>query len=83
LGPLPESVHSPELAVSTLIVEPGELRDVATLANRLAALKEEVRQHGGAVHATARLDSISTPVWRPIDAGYVAVAGRVAAVLIR
>ena len=83
LGPLSDGVRSPELAVSTLLVEPGELRDVATLANRLAALKEEVRQHGGAVHATARLDSISTPAWRPLDAGYVAVAGRVAGVLIR
>jgi hypothetical protein len=46
-------------------------------------LKEEVRRHGGAVHALARLDSVSTPAWRPLDKGYVAVAGRVAGVLGR
>jgi GGDEF domain-containing protein len=81
LRPLPDGVKDPELAVSTLVVKPGELRDVATLANQLTALKEEVRRHGGAVHALARLDSISEPSWRPLDAGYVAVAGRVAGVL--
>ena len=81
LRPLPDGVMDPELAVSTLIVKPGELRDVATLANQLAALKEQVRRHGGAVHALAHLDSMAEPVWRPLDAGYVAVAGRVAGVL--
>ena len=83
IGPLPDGVRNPELAVSTLVVRPAEIRDVSTLANRLAALKEEVRQHGGAVHALARLDTISTPEWRPLDAGYVSVAGRVAGVLGR
>lgn len=37
--------------------------------------RQSSRQHGGAVHATARLASISTPAWRPLDAGYVAVTG--------
>jgi GGDEF domain-containing protein len=83
IGPLPDGVHSPELAVSTLVVEPSELRDVSTLASRLAALKDQVRRHGGAVHALARLDTISEPAWRPLDAGYVSVAGRVAGVLGR
>jgi GGDEF domain-containing protein len=83
LGPLPDGVGHPELAVSTLVLGPNEVRDVATLAERLAALKEEVRRHGGAVHALARLDSVSTPAWRPLDKGYVAVAGRVAGVLGR
>ena len=83
LGPLPDGVNGPELAVSTLLAGPGELRDVATLANRLAELKDEVRKHGGAVHALARLENIETPAWRPLDAGYVAVAGRVAGLLVR
>lgn len=83
LGPLPEGVMSPELAVSTLTAEPGQIRDVATLANRLAALKDEVRRHGGAVHAMARLETLETPAWRPLDAAYVAVAGRVASLLGR
>jgi GGDEF domain-containing protein len=81
LLPLPEGVAPPELAVSTLVVGANELRDVATLAERLATLKDEVRRHGGAVHALAKLDAVSTPAWRPLDAGYVAVAGRVAGVL--
>jgi GGDEF domain-containing protein len=83
LGPLPDGVDNPELAVSTLVAGPGEIRDVATLANRLAALKEEVRRHGGAVHALAGLDTISTPAWRPLDGAYVSVAGHVATVLAR
>ena len=83
IGPLPDGVRGPELAVSTLVVRPNELRDVSTLANRLAELKDEVRRHGGAVHALANLDTISTPEWRPLDAGYVSVAGRVAGVLGR
>ena len=83
LGPLPDGVGNPELAVSTLVAGPGEIRDVATLANRLAALKEEVRRRGGAVHALARLDTISTPAWRPLDGAYVSVAGHVATVLGR
>jgi GGDEF domain-containing protein len=81
LGPLPEGVRHPELAVSTLVVRPGEIRDVGELASRLAALKDEVRKHGGAVHGLARPDAISEPAWRPLDSGYVAVAGRVAGVL--
>jgi GGDEF domain-containing protein len=83
LGPLPDGVRNPELTVSTLIVKPGDLRDVGTLAERLAALKEEVRRHGGAVHAMAGLDTIGTPSWRPLDSAYVAVAGHVATVLAR
>jgi hypothetical protein len=83
VGPLPDGVRNPELAVSTLAVKPAELRDVSTLANRLAELKDQVRRHGGAVHALAHLDTISAPEWRPLDAGYVAVAGRVAGVLGR
>jgi len=81
MSPLPDGVGQPELAVSTLVVRPNEVRDVATLAERLATLKEEVRSHGGAVHAMARLETLTTPAWRPLDAGYVAVAGRVAGVL--
>jgi hypothetical protein len=76
-------VGYPELAVSTLLAGPNEVRDVATLAERLAALKEQVRSHGGAVHALARLETLATPAWRPLDAGYVAVAGRVAGALAR
>jgi len=83
LRPLPEGVGDPELAVSTLVIKPSELRDVGTLANQLAALKEQVRKHGGAVHAIARLATMDEPSWRPLDAGYVAVAGRVAGVLGR
>jgi GGDEF domain-containing protein len=83
LGPLPEGVCNPELTVSTLILNPGDLRDVGTLAERLSALKEEVRRHGGAVHAMARLDTIVSPTWRPLDSAYVAVAGHVATVLGR
>jgi GGDEF domain-containing protein len=83
IGPLPDGVGYPELAVSTLLVRPNEVRDVATLAERLAALKDEVRSHGGAVHALAGLETLTTPAWRPLDAGYVAVAGRVAGVLGR
>ena len=83
IGPLPDGVRNPELAVSTLVVKPSELRDVSTLANRLAALKDQVRRHGGAVHAMARPDTISAPEWRPLDAGYVSVSGRVAGVLGR
>ena len=83
IGPLPDGVRGPELAVSTLVVRPNELRDVSTLANRLAELKDEVRRHGGAVHALAHLDTIATPEWRPLDTGYVSVAGRVAGVLGR
>jgi GGDEF domain-containing protein len=83
IRPLPDGVRGPELAVSTLVVRPNELRDVSTLANRLAELKDEVRRHGGAVHALAHLDTIATPEWRPLDTGYVSVAGRVAGVLGR
>jgi GGDEF domain-containing protein len=83
LGPLPDEVRNPELAVSTLIVSPGDLRDVGTLANRLAALKDEVRRHGGAVHAVARTATISEPAWRPLDAAYVSMAGHVATALGR
>ncbi len=83
IGPLPDGVRNPELAVSTLVCGPGEIRDVGTLANRLAALKDEVRRHGGAVHALARVDTISTPAWRPLDQAYVSVAGHVATVLGR
>jgi GGDEF domain-containing protein len=83
LGPLPDEVRDPELAVSTLIVSPGDLRDVGTLANRLAALKDEVRRHGGAVHAVARTATISEPAWRPLDAAYVSMAGHVATALGR
>jgi len=81
LGPLPDGVGQPELAVSTLVVGPGEIRDVATLAERLAALKNVVRQHAGAVHGLARLDAIDAPSWFPLDPGYVAVASRVTGVL--
>jgi GGDEF domain-containing protein len=83
LGPLPDGVRSPELTVSTLIINPGDLRDVGTLAEKLSGLKEEVRRHGGAVHAIADLDTIGTPSWRPLDSAYVAVAGHVATVLGR
>ena len=81
LGPLPDGVHNPELTVSTLIVEPGDLRDVGTLAERLSALKEEVRRHGGAVHAMAHLGTIASPAWRPLDTAYVQVAGQVASAM--
>lgn len=78
VGSLPAGSDFPELAVSTLVVGPGQLRDVGTLANRLSALKDQVRLHGGPVHAIASLDTISTPVWRPLDAACVAAAGHVA-----
>jgi GGDEF domain-containing protein len=81
IRPLPDGVAEPEPAVSTLVVRPGEIRDVPTLANRLAALKDEVRRHGGAVHAMAHLETISAPNWRPLDAAYIAVAGQVATML--
>jgi GGDEF domain-containing protein len=81
LGPLPEGVSNPELAVSTLVAGPGEIREVATLANRLAALKDEVRRRSGAIHAIASIETISTPAWRPLDSGYVSVASQVAGVL--
>jgi hypothetical protein len=83
LGPLPDGVHNPELTISTLIVEPGDLRDVGTLAERLSALKEEVRKHGGAVHAVAQLHTIASPAWRPLDTAYVQVAGQVASAMGR
>jgi diguanylate cyclase (GGDEF)-like protein len=83
LGPLPGRMSGPKLAVSTLIVRPSELRDVATLANKLAELKEQVRHHGGAVHALARLETISAPAWRPLDEAFVSVAGHVASLLER
>jgi GGDEF domain-containing protein len=81
LGPLPSGVNGPDLAVSTLVIRPGQIRDVGMLANRLAAVKEEVRRHGGAVHALARLETVATPAWRPLDARYVAITGNVAQVL--
>jgi GGDEF domain-containing protein len=83
LGPLPPGVPVPDLAVSTLVVRAGQIRDVAILANRLSLLKEEVRRHGGAVHALARLETVATPAWRPLDAGYVAMAGQVGGALGR
>ena len=83
LRPLPDGDRAPELAVSTLVVKPGDLRDVGTLANRLAALKDEVRRHGGAVHALAGPATISEPAWRPLDATYVSMAGHVATALGR
>jgi GGDEF domain-containing protein len=83
LGPLPPGVPAPDLAVSTLVVRAGQIRDVAILANRLSLLKEEVRRHGGAVHALARLETVATPAWRPLDAGYVAMAGQVGGALGR
>jgi len=64
-----------------LIVNPGDLRDVGTLAERLSALKEQVRRHGGAVHAMAHLDTITEPAWRPLNLAYVSVAGHVASML--
>jgi GGDEF domain-containing protein len=81
LGPLPSGVSGPDLAVSTLVIRPGQIRDVGMLANRLAAVKEEVRRHGGAAHALARLETVATPAWRPLDAQYVSIAGNVAQVL--
>lgn len=81
LGPLPDGVHSPELTISTLILAPGDLRDVGTLAERLSALKDQVREHGGAVHAMARLSTIGEPAWRPLDTAYVQVAGHVASAM--
>jgi GGDEF domain-containing protein len=83
LGPLPDGVHSPELTISTLIVEPGDLRDVGTLAERLSALKDEIRRHGGAVHAMAHLNTIGDPAWRPLDTAYVQVAGHLASAMGR
>jgi diguanylate cyclase (GGDEF)-like protein len=83
LRPLPDGVRDPELAVSTLTVKPGDLRDVGTLANRLAALKDEVRRRGGAVHALASPATIPEPAWRPLDAAYVSMAGHVATALGR
>lgn len=83
LGPLPDGVRGPELTVSTLVVEPGDLRDVGSLAERLSALKDVVRNHGGAVHAMARPNTITEPAWRPLNAAYVSVAGHVASVLRR
>jgi GGDEF domain-containing protein len=81
VGALPAGVEEPELAVSTLVLRPGELREVTALAGRLAALKDEVRRHGGAVHAVAHLETIQAPSWRPLHAEYVAVAGQVASML--
>ena len=83
LGPLPPGVDDPALAVSTLVVRPGQIRDVALLAGSLAALKDVVRRRGGAVHAMASIETIATPVWRPVDARYVSVTGQVASVLGR
>jgi GGDEF domain-containing protein len=83
LGPLPSGVPGPELAVSTLVIRPGQIRDVGVLANRLSLLKDEVRRHGGAVHALARLETVNTPAWRQLDAHYVLVAGQVAGNLAR
>ncbi len=78
IRPLPEGVADPELTVSTIAIPPSALPDVATLANRLAALKDEVRRHGGAIHALARLDNVAAPTWRPLDARRETAAGRVA-----
>jgi len=80
---LPAGVAAPDLAVSTLVIRPGQVRDVGVLANSLSKLKEEVRRHGGAVHALARLETVAAPAWRPLDAGYVAMAGQVAGLLER
>jgi diguanylate cyclase (GGDEF)-like protein len=83
LGVLPAGVDEPSLAVSTLALRPGEIRDVAILANRLATIKGAVRSRGGASHAIARIETLAVPAWRPLDASYVAVAGKVATMLGR
>ena len=83
LGVLPAGVDEPSLAVSTLALRAGEIGDVAILANRLATIKEAVRARGGATHAIARLETLTSPAWRPLDPSYVAVAGNVAAMLGR
>jgi GGDEF domain-containing protein len=83
IGPLPAGVPEPSLAVSTLVLKPTEVGDVATLGNLLAALKDEVRRRGGAVHALAHLDTIATPAWRPLDVDYVAATGHIASLLGR
>jgi GGDEF domain-containing protein len=76
IGPLPDGVGHPELAVSTLVAGPNELRDVATLAERLAALKDAVRRHGGrstpwrgSKRSRRRPGVLSTPVTLPSPDG--------------
>jgi GGDEF domain-containing protein len=81
LGQLPPGVSGPDLAVSTLVVRAGEIRDATLLAERLAALKDEVRRYGGPVHGVARLETIAEPAWRSLAPSYVAVAGPVASLL--
>lgn len=84
IGPLPEGVAGPELTVATLFVRGLEIRDAATLANRLAALKEAIRRRGRAgVHAIAHLETLDAPQWRPLDREYLAATGQLASVMSR
>ena len=65
---LPEGVVAPGLTVATLLVGPGEVRDVSWLANRLAALKGVAKRRGGSVHAIAALSSLDRPSWHDLSA---------------
>jgi len=64
---LPEGVETPGITIATLLLDAGQIRDVFTLAKRLATLKSVAKSRGRSVHAVARLSNIASPRWYQLE----------------
>ena len=64
---IPSYTELPGITVATLLLKQGEIRDVATLANRLAVLKGVAKRRNCSVHAMAVPAAASTPRWLSLE----------------